>query len=70
MCRETSHINQVEKIKSDVIVQEDCMIPPHSYGKIAVMISEISQGNMPLEEGMVDFMGKTDLHPWRNHGIC
>ena len=32
MCKETSHINQIEKIRSDVVVQEDCTIPPHSYG--------------------------------------
>ena len=60
----------LETIESDIVLRQDCTVPPRSVSQPFLTITDMEQGYMPASPGMIvgsiDFMAKTDCHPWLN----
>ena len=62
--------NEFEKIEGDIIFPKEVKCPPYSVNHVNLIIPHIKEGKMPALPGTVigclDFMAKTDCHPWLN----
>ena len=67
---EPSFPHNFEAIDASIIFPSDMTIPPYSANHVNLVIPEIQRGCFPVQSGSVvgsiDFMDKTQCHPWIN----